>query len=253
MPRRRLTAGESIQRAISASVWNELVDLLDHKDRVGLWSSRDQDRARQLWHSASIFWAYNSTGNNLAIGDSVGISDVMSDTLDLYDEREREITLAAAYTGVSVDFRRRFALCVDPIPIATSGRVCLSGVCLARIDITDTEQTHGYAVEEQPHLAGNFGGAAEIIAKPTGIGIKRCVVQLRGGPVRRKATADEVITAGTNGTVNVLIGGTTVGQVEAYLDWMTAGITSLPNGAKMIIEWFDDEAQWIIVSAECEA
>lgn len=66
---------------------------------------------------------------------------------------------------------------------------------------------------------------------------------------RRKAVTDEEITANGSGDVTCEDNDETV---EAQLNWMHGG-ESVPANTQVIIEWFGDEAKWVIVSRACEA
>ena len=65
-----------------------------------------------------------------------------------------------------------------------------------------------------------------------------------------KAEASSTITAGSSGTANVKINGATAYSVTVHYDWITSG-GNIASGTDLLIQWFDDQGQWVVVGAEC--
>ena len=126
-----------------------------------------------------------------------------------------------------------------------------SGVCVANVDIIDADNTHARVVPGDTQLRGDFGGWARIIYKPSGTGVKTCVVQVgETRTVRRKARATTTVTDGGTGSADVFIQGSARGNVTVEYNWMT-GAGDIANGSDLLIEYFHDEDKWVVVGAEC--
>lgn len=128
-----------------------------------------------------------------------------------------------------------------------------SGVCVANVDIIDADNTHARVVPGSTQLRGDFGGWARILHKPSGTGVKTCVVAVGDTrTVRRKARATTTITDGSTGSADVFINAAARGNVTVHFNWMT-GSGNIASGTDMLIEYFHDEDKWVVVGAECEA
>jgi len=126
-----------------------------------------------------------------------------------------------------------------------------SGVCVANVDIIDADNTHARVVPGDTQLKGDFGGWARIIYKPTGTGVKSCVLHVgETRTVRRKARATTTVTDGSTGSADVFIDGSARGNVTVYYNWMT-GAGNIASGSDLFIEYFHDEDKWVVVGAEC--
>lgn len=68
------------------------------------------------------------------------------------------------------------------------------------------------------------------------------------GVIRAKSTT--TITAGSTGTANVYQAGGIAYSVTVQYDWID-GSGNIPSGRELLIEWFDDDAQWRVVGGEC--
>lgn len=126
-----------------------------------------------------------------------------------------------------------------------------SGVCVANVDIIDADNTHARVVPGDTQLRGDFGGWARIIYKPSGTGVKSCVLHVgETRTVRRKARATTTVTDGGTGSADVYIQDSARGNVTVHYNWMT-GAGNIANGSDLLIEYFHDEDKWVVVGAEC--
>ena len=126
-----------------------------------------------------------------------------------------------------------------------------SGVCVANVDIVDADNTHARVVPGDTQLKGDFGGYARILYKPSGTGVKTCVVNLgHNEQTVRKARATTTITDGGTGSADVYIAGSARGNVTVSYNWMT-GSGNIVSGSDLLIEYFHDEDKWVVVGAEC--
>jgi hypothetical protein len=128
-----------------------------------------------------------------------------------------------------------------------------SGVCVANVDIIDADNTHARVVPGDTQLKGDFGGWARIIYKPTGTGVKSCVLHVgETRTVRRKARATTTVTDGSTGSADIYIENVACSNVTVHYNWMT-GAGNIANGSDLFIEYFHDEDKWVVVGAECAA
>ena len=71
-------------------------------------------------------------------------------------------------------------------------------------------------------------------------------------PPLKAVVGGDDIKAGESGDVAIWKrGGETERTVEAHLNWMH-GDQQISAGKQVVIQWFADEAKWIILHAECE-
>lgn len=190
-----------------------------------------------------VVMAQNSTGGNLAEGAVVELTTSLLTTLDKSHLWLTGIVRAGAdpVCGVSL----------SPIYQDAIGPVQVSGVCLANVDIIDADNTHARVVPSSTQFTGDFGGYARILHKPSGTGVKLCVVLLgHYQSIIRKARSTSTITASGSGTANVYINAASVGSVTVYYDWMTGG-GNIATSKDLLIQYFHDQDKWIVIGAAC--
>jgi len=185
----------------------------------------------------------NETGSDLSAGDAVELGDKLLTTLD-----RRHLWLSAALRSGA----NPIGVLSEPIKYNDIGSCQVAGVCLAPVNITDADQTHCYATTGNARLQGNFGGPIEILHKPSGTGELSCVLRLASPCTRRKGITAASISAGGSGNVTVYISGSSKGTVTGYFNHMENGVSSIGSGVDVLVDWFDDELKWVIVTAECE-
>lgn len=222
-------------RATSAGKWYELQRRLGQGGRPVTPSV-----------NPAIVFGQNDTGGNLAEGAVVEITGTPLDAA------------TAQYPWFNLEARGGndpvCGVLLDPITDGAIGRVILSGVAFADVDIDDVDHTHARVVPGSTRLQSDFGGYCRLLypAAATGDGQRVAVLLGDYGPTIRRATASGTITAGGSGTANVYVNGATRGSVTVYLDWMDAG-GNIGSGTEMFIQYFHDEDKWRVVGAECSA
>ena len=185
----------------------------------------------------------NESGADRIAGDALEIGASLLTTID-----DRHLWFSAAKrSGNGV-----CGVLTEPIKSNDIGPMCVAGVVLAYVYINDADNTHARVATSDATLQGDFGGPFRIVQKPSGTGSKWCAVLLGDAIYRRKGKTTASVSAGSSGACDVYIGGSAVGSVTAYLNWMENGISAIGSGVEVEIEWFDDERKWVIVAAECE-
>lgn len=241
MANERASEGQPLR--ISARRWNDAAD-------AGQWFAQSQALGSSNGRAIGpvnpcLVQVKNDTGGNLASGAVVELSSSLLTTLDRKHVWLSGIIRAGADPVCGV--------AIEPIYDDAIGTVQVSGVCLASVDIIDADNTHARVVPSSTQLTGDFGGYARILHKPSGTGVKLCVVLLGGfEQTIRKAVATSTITASGSGTANVEIAGSVVGSVTVYYDHMTGG-GNIASSSDLYIQYFHDQDKWIVIGAECGA
>lgn len=187
----------------------------------------------------------NSTSGALAAGAVVELSSAL-----ITPPTRRQIVLDGI-TRAGVD--PACAVLLAPAAQLAIVEAMICGVAVASVDIIDADNTHARVVPGSTQLTGDFGGWARILHKPSGTGVKTCVVAVGDTrTVRRKARATTTITDGSTGSADVFIDGSARGNVTVHFNWLT-GSGNIANGSDLFIEYFHDEDKWIVVGAECAA
>ena len=179
----------------------------------------------------------NDSGGNLAAGTVVELSSSLLTTLDRQHLWLSGIARAGNDPG--------FGVLIEPIKSGEIGLCQVSGVCLASVDIQDADNTHARLVASSTTLKGCFGGPVEILQKPSGTGVKTCVVRLgvRQSIIRR-AKAAEAINAGDSGDVDVYLNGSSRGTIEAFNNWDAGDVA---NDDEIRILYHHDLDKWEIL------
>ena len=191
-----------------------------------------------------LIWIRNSTSGSLSRGAVVELSTPIVDTLT-----PRVLWLDGI---VRAGFDPVCAVVLDPVSQLGIVPALMSGVCLADVDIIDADNTHARVVPGSTQLRGDFGGYCRIVYKPTGTGVKTCVVQVgETRTVRRKARATTTITDGGSGSADIYISGVARGNVTVHYNWLT-GSGNISSGIDLFIDYYHDEDKWVVADAECE-
>lgn len=113
---------------------------------------------------------YNNSGSNRSRGDLLVISGIQTTSVP-YDELWLTATTPSGTTGT-------FCVLREPIPSTKVGTGQISGICMARVNITDTSHGRATPAASTNNLVSSANGPVRIIYKPSGTGIKECAVLL---------------------------------------------------------------------------
>lgn len=198
----------------------------------------------------------NSTGTDWAIGHAVAIgtpTTAPATSEELFLNR----LIFSGTRPVSADFGK-FGICIEPIPTGSTGYVALGGVVAAKVVVPSNGTWIEFAdvTNDSYELTLRPEGTARVLWRVGGTsGSEWAIVQIGVSAGNRylKGKADSTITAGSSGTVSVWRGGSdTSYNVTGYLNWMH-GSEDISSGKELVLCYFEDEAKWVIVNAECEA
>lgn len=148
----------------------------------------------------------------------------------------------------------RYAIVAQPMASNAIDEAFISGCCLCKVNVGDTDHTHAYPVASATVLTSGYWGPVEILSPLSSTGeqlVYGRLISMTG--TRLKAVADAAITYDSSGTVSVWREGSDTGEnLTAHLNWMH-GDENIDSGSELLIEWFADEGKWIIVGADCGA
>ncbi len=152
----------------------------------------------------------------------------------------------------STTYLGKFAVLQEPLAASYLGDAIVSGVTVSQItvnhashDRADVDPSGGAS------LVSAYYGAAEILVVESGTGSKWAVLRLGSfvAPLL-KAKAGAQIAVGGSGSVTIYRNGSATESVTAHLNWLDGNQAVVAN-SELLIQYFRDEAKWVIVGAEC--
>ena len=210
---------------------------------------RDQGRLGRGPYSStpqivsSIVKVRNSTSGSLGAGAVVELNATPMGELS----RRNLVFDGVARAGVDPFC----AVLINPLDQLEIGPAVIAGAVLAPVNIIDADNTHARVEVGSTQLKGDFGGWCRILYKPSGTGVKTCVVAVgHTEQIVRKARATTTITDGGTGSADIYISGSQRGNVTVHFNWFT-GSGDIVNGSDLMVQYYHDEDRWIVVGAEC--
>jgi hypothetical protein len=187
----------------------------------------------------------NDTGSAISAGDVLMISGIVS---------APPVNGSIVFTGVARSGSEAdpvFAIAIDDAASSAVARCVTAGAVVATVNVVDADNTHARIESGATQFKGDFGGWARILYKPTGTGVKTCIVSVaHNEQTVRKARATTTVTDNGTGSADVFINGTARGNVTVSYNWMT-GAGNIANGSDLLIQYFHDEDKWVVIGAEC--
>lgn len=185
----KVSAGQSLE--IYARDWNTIADLA--KDQVG-----DSDRTKLIGRSYVTAIAKNVDENDMDRGDCFGIEDVLYTESDNLNEFRHTPKLKISRQAFSAVFDR-ICIAVEPIASGKLGMVAIAGVCIANIDVTKPGRYAHLPTSAGANLVAGGMGSIHILHRPSGTGVKKCLVRFdRMANVYAKTQSS--ISAASSGT-----------------------------------------------------
>ncbi len=235
----KVKAREKVKDKLSARVWNRMVDAARdfEKRRLG----RGEKPVAGIYDPCCVM-IRNDSGSDRLAGESLEVGSF------ILTSRNKENRW---FSGDLRSGNNACGILEYALPYGEIGPLRMAGLAEAQVDVIDVDHTHCYTATGDENPQSNFGGPIEILSKPSGTGLKTCLVRLASPIYIRQCILDQDIAAGDHGDVSVWIGGVDVGSVDAWFDWMEGGTASLSSGADGWICWLDDRQRWQILTAEC--
>lgn len=128
------------------------------------------------------------------------------------------------------------------------GPLRIAGLAIAAVDVLDEDHTHAYAKSNDANPQSNFGGPLEFVFKPSGTGLKTCVVRFCCPQITRKIVLDEQLDANDSALASFYVAGADLGSELVHFNWEAGATPSFPAGTEGKATWFDDEEKWVLVS-----
>ena len=159
---------------IPATTFNTLIDAArDHQAQ----KQRTGQGHQPSFPQPGVISVMNVSGSARDRFDVLGLTGpVILPTVNLNEFKNKTVFYGA--TPSSSD-RGKFAILLEPLDSAEIGRALVSGVCPARIDVTDSDHMFADVKDaEAGHLASAGSGSATVLWKDSGTGVKWAVVRL---------------------------------------------------------------------------
>lgn len=201
--------------------------------------------------------ARNDTGANLPRGAVIDLGDYLLSASDPLDAQH------LWFEGIAQEgTARRYAVAREPIPTNEIGECQVSGVCIARVNVTDLAHNYAVPTASQNYFTSSPIGPVEIqrLSTPESTGTQECVVLLRvPGPTAYVAkTGGSPIAALTSttpgsGTVT-LYAINDSGVLESLSETVTA--YNIASGEVAADTWIQIKlcaGKWVIDFESCPA
>ena len=201
--------------------------------------------------SSSVIKVKNNTAGALDRFAAVGLESLAITPSGSLENFQNTPVINVLAPGSSM-YLGKFAVLQEPLAANYLGDAVVSGVTVSQItmnhashDRADVDPAGGAS------LVSAYYGAAEILYVESGTGSKWAVLRLGSfvAPLL-KAKAGAQIAVGGSGSVTIYRNGSATESVTAYLNWMD-GNQAVAANSELLIQYFRDEAKWIIVGAEC--
>ena len=127
--------------------------------------------------SSGIVLLRNDSGDDIDRYNVLAVSGVVFNP-DTYPDSFKERVVLTGDTPATAD-AGRLVIALEPTPSGAIGRALASGVCSVKVNVSDADHTHADVNDGQAgSLASSETGAARILWKESGTGLKWAVVAL---------------------------------------------------------------------------
>lgn len=242
--------GQNLDQALSAGAWNQMLDFLNTNppistaERVHLFGGANK----------SYLNVKNGHSVDLPEGSVLGIGDPLIDpSTDLGQFRRRAI-----WTGVlpTANHYGKFVVLTQPCRVNKIVRAVVCGEAITKVDIKVAgHDTCDIEVNNASNLVSGFHGSADILWKPTGTGVKWCLIRWPSGSLRWIiGTMDADISPGESKVMTVFNPSSYIATTikeTVHLKWTTGG-QPISSGKQVACLWNRAAAHWLIQWADCE-
>ena len=232
-----------------ARLYNDVVAL------VKAWKSGDLDKPSINRRSGHTLRIRNDSGGDLSQFGVLGIDGVVFNESDNSNEFKANTTLKGS-TPVIATHAGNFAVLLEPCKDGKFARCVISGHCVVQVDMIDADDNWCDVKASSANLSSYGAGSAQIIHKPTGTGVKWCLVNLAQsyGPATRYRgqQVGALLVSDANNVVDNLIAldGVPVETsvtADNVLNW------SSDDNAPTYIEYNAASEVWEMYNVECPA
>ena len=249
---KKVQAGDKLK--IPAETFNTFIDTARG------FQAAQQNVRRQLqpeFHDTDIVLVRNDSEADRQRFDILGIDSVIFTPTDNLQGFQNRPALAGVVPDKD-DHIGKFVILLEPAADGKIVRAAIGGLCVARIEVASGEEWYGYAdiydtdaekLKTAPH------GAAQILWKETGTGIKWAVVRLGTpqGETSYWGKLDGSLSANGSATVSIYWKYPLVdsgNNVTAYAPpLLTSGTIS--SGKWVEVTYRPDAQKWYVTGAQC--
>ena len=175
--------------SIPAAAYNAFIDAaLDYRRRTAGIGQQAEPSFRQ----SGIVLIRNDSGSDQSRLAVLGIDSPIIGPTSNEDEFKNRVALSCV-TPVADTHEGRFVILVEPISAGKIGRAYADGLCPVRVQVEDED--HGFADVKDGDtscLESRAGGAAQILWKEAGTGLKWAIVRLSAAPAAMFAEREAV-------------------------------------------------------------
>lgn len=179
-PLRKVRTGEPLR--IPAAAYNAFVDAAHLARRVDPDTLRDPSLPAAHEH---LVWVRNDSSEDLPRFGALGIAGPIIEPGESGndDEFKRQTALIGAAITTTDEYVGRFVIAREPVASGRIGLAVIRGTTPAIMNVVDEDHTHADTYPDEQHLRSGFTGAARILWKEDGTGLKLAVIDI--GPADR--------------------------------------------------------------------
>ena len=235
--------------SFTARLYNDLVEI------VSQWRQGKFGNRRDNGQRSPVLRIRNDSGGDLDRFAILGIDGVVFAESDNSNEFKGNPTLKGT-TPVIATHAGKFAVLIEPCKNGKFARCMVSGHAVVQVDMIDADDNWCDVKASNAELSSYGAGSAQIIHKPSGTGVKWCLVQLGKsyGPAMRYRgqQVGALLVSDANNVVDNLIAldGVPVETsvtADNVLNW------SSDDNAPTYIEYNAASEVWEMYNVECPA
>jgi hypothetical protein len=168
---RHVQSGQPMR--IPAADWNRVIDATRaHYEALGT-----PRPVPSMVTSKATIRVKNTSGDDLERFSAAAISGVLIDPADNAEAFAATPGFTVATPVVEDVGTGRIVITAEPVVAGSIGRAYASGVCIAKIDVTDEAHTHADVADGTTTITSTFAGPLTILWKETGTGVVFALVR----------------------------------------------------------------------------
>ena len=173
---RKVQSGDKLR--IPAAAYNAFVDTaMDLRRRQQSQEQGAMPEQRQT----GIILIRNDSGDDRGRFDVLGVQNTVVTPTDNPDAFWNKVVLAGV-KPTEADHKGRFVVLLEPIATGNIGQAIAAGVSVARVNVTDADHKFADVSDNDAgQLTSTDSGAAAILWKESGTGVKWAVVRIGAG------------------------------------------------------------------------